>query len=242
MNNSHWNLPKLPPALLAVAPFLDLGTWTSVVYLWLGFPLGLLWFIGLVVGFAVGLPLTILWIGFAILAATLAAVWLAEGLERQLAIHLLGAAVPARLPRPGDGQKLRLRDVAVSPALWKGMLFLGLRFPLGLASWLFSLVSLVVSTVFLLAPWAELTGWDDDLDLVIDVTPVFWAIDTPGELWLLSALGFGMLVATLHLHRALGWIWARLAEWLLGAEAPLASASAPPAPLVADGLAASAAI
>ncbi len=230
MNNAHWNLPKLPPALLAVAPFLDLGTWTSVVYLWLGFPLGLLWFIGLVVGFAVGLPLTILWIGFAILAATLAGAWLAEGLERQLAIHLLGAAVPARLAQVGAGKKLRLRDIAISPALWKGILFLGLRFPLGLASWLFSLVSLVISLTFLVAPWAELTGWDE-LDLVFDVRPLFWSIDTPGEIWLLSALGLGLLIASLHLHRALGWAWARLAEWLLGAEAPAMAAPAPPAPM-----------
>ena len=228
MNNAHWNLPKLPPVVLALAPFLDLGTWTSVVYLWLAFPLGLLWFVGLVVGFAVGIPLTILWIGFAILAATLACAWLAEGLERQLAIHLLGAAVPGRLPRPGEGRKPRLRDIAASPALWKGILFLGLRFPLGLAGWLVSLVSLVVSLSFLLAPWVELMEWEE-LDLVVDVRPVFWAVDTPGELWLLSAIGLGLLIVSLHVHRALGWIWARLAEWLLGAEAPVAVVREPEA-------------
>src|SRR5262245_49087258 len=53
VTNADWNLPKLPPWLIAVAPFLDLGTWTSVVYLWLGFPLGLFWFVGMIVGFAV---------------------------------------------------------------------------------------------------------------------------------------------------------------------------------------------
>ena len=227
MTNSDWKLPKLPPLVLALAPFLDVGTWTAVVYLWLGFPLGLLWFVGMVVGFAAGIPLTILWIGFAILAATLAGVWLAEGLERQLAIRLLGAAVPERLAatRP-DGKPARLRDVLASPALWKGMLFLALRFPLGLACWVFSIVSLVVSFVFAFAPWVEMSGWED-LDFVLDVSPVFWDIDTTLELWLLSLAGIVLFVVTLHAHRALGWMWARLAEWLLGAAVPAASAPEP---------------
>lgn len=226
MTDARFKLPKLPTWLLAVAPFLDLRSWGAVIYLWLSFPLGLFWFVGLVVGFAVGLPLTILWIGFAILAVTLAGAWLAAGLERQLAIHLLGADVPPRIPlRAG---KARVRDIAVSPALWKGLLFLGLRFPFGLVGWVFSIVSLAISSSFLLAPWVELTGFDD-LDLVLDIRPVFWNVDTPLELWQLSALGYGLLVVSLHTHRAMGWAWARLAEWLLGAQAPALETEPPSA-------------
>lgn len=228
MTNADWNLPKLPPWLMAVAPFLDLGTWTSVIYLWLGFPLGLAWFIGLLVGFGVGLPLTIIWVGFAVLAATLAGVWLAEGLERQLAIRLLGAAVPPRLaPRPSSEALHRsVRDFLGSPALWKGIPFLLLRFPFGLACWIFSLVSLVVSSVFLLAPWVELSGWED-LDLTLDFERFSWPVDSTFKLWILSFVGLVMFVVTLHLHRALGWVWARLAEWLLGARVPEIQSSAP---------------
>lgn len=225
MTNADWNLPKLPPPVFALAPFLDLGTWTAAIYLWLAFPLGLLWFVGLLVGFAAGLPLTIVWIGFALLAATLAGAWFAEGLERQLAIRLLGAAVPPRIARQsGPERPARIGDVLGGPALWKGLVFLALRFPLGLASWLFSLVSLVVSTAFLFAPWVELAGWEE-LDLVVDIRPAFWVVDTTAELWLLSLAGYALLVVSLHAHRALGWAWARLAEWLLGAEAPAASAA-----------------
>jgi hypothetical protein len=224
VNPSSRTLPQLPPVLVAVAPFLDLRTWGSVLYLWLGFPLGLAWFVGLVVGFAVGIPLTILWIGFAVLAATIAFAWMAEGLERQLAIHLLGAAVPPRLTTsPGSGMA-GVRAVLGSSALWKGLLFLALRFPLGLAGWLFSVVSLVVSTTFLLAPWIELAGWED-VQLAIDVDWFYWPIDSGLELWLLSLVGLVFLIATLHAHRALGFVWARLAEWLLGGALP-----APPPP------------
>jgi hypothetical protein len=220
---SRRTFPQLPPVLVAVAPFLDLRTWGAVVYVWLGFPLGLAWFVGLIVGFAVGVPLTILWIGFAVLAATLAFAWMAEGLERQLAIHLLGAAVPPRLPRTtGDGMA-GVRSVLGSSALWKGMLFLALRFPLGLVGWIFSLVSLVVSTTFLLAPWVELVGWEE-FELAVNVDWLYWPIDSTFDLWLLSFVGLVMMIGTLHAHRALGFVWARLAEWLLGGPAPAPAA------------------
>src|SRR6185295_15005623 len=131
--------------------------------------------------------------------------------------------------RPGaEGTSPRVRDFLGSPALWKGILFLLLRFPFGLACWIFSLVSLVVSTVFLLAPWVELSGWED-LDLVLDNRLFSWPIDTTFELWLLSALGFVMLVVTFHIHRALGWGWARIAEWMLGARIPEERSVAPAA-------------
>ena len=42
-------------------------TYGSLLYLWLGFPLGLAYFVGLTVGISAGLPLTIVWIGLAIL-------------------------------------------------------------------------------------------------------------------------------------------------------------------------------
>ena len=42
-------------------------TYGALAYLWLGFPLGLAWFVALTVGFALGFGLAILWIGFFIL-------------------------------------------------------------------------------------------------------------------------------------------------------------------------------
>jgi len=206
---------RLPPALVAVAPFLEPRTWGAVAYVWLGFPLGLAWFIGMTVGFLTGLALTIVWIGLALLAATLVAVWGAAGLERQLAIALLGARVPERLPRPVAGERVaaRLRAALGGAALWKGILFLALRFPLGLVGWIGSVVSLAVSVAFMTAPWIVAFGHGH-------VELGWFAIDTLGASWLLAAVGLAGFVVSLHLHRALGWLWARLAEWLLGAAPP----------------------
>lgn len=216
---------QLSPAAVAVAPFLDPRTWGAVAYVWLGFPLGLAWFIGMTVGFLTGIALAILWIGLAILAATLLAVWGAAGLERQLAILLLGARVPERLQRPATGERPTawLRAVLGGAALWKGIFFLAIRFPLGLLGWIGSVVSLSVSVAFMAAPWIVAFG-----DGYVDLGR--FEIDTLGGSWILAATGFAAFVVTLHLHRALGWIWARLAERLLGAEAPSAPVAALPLP------------
>jgi len=215
---------RLPPALVAVAPFLDPRTWGAVAYLWLGFPLGLVWFVGMTVGFLTGLALTIIWVGLVVLAATLLAVWGAEGLERQLAILLLGAKVPERRARPAGAESAGgwVRSVVGGAALWKGIVFLALRFPLGLAGWVFSVVSLSVSLAFLAAPWIHLAGGHIDLDLFW-----FW-IDESTAFWLLPIAGFVLLVASLHVHRGLGWLWARLAEWLLGSAVPAPSETSTP--------------
>jgi hypothetical protein len=194
-------------------------TYGSLLYLWLGFPLGLAYFIGLVVGFAVGIPLTLLWVGLLVLFATLALAWAAEGFERQLAIRLLGAAVPARLAAPAPAATpakrfAHLRAVGGSPALWKGLVFLFLKFPLGLGGWIFSLVALVVSISFIASPFAILYFGHDHVDLG------WWEPDTFLEAVPFSIAGIFGLLISLHLHNALGYAWARLAEWLLGREAP----------------------
>lgn len=191
-------------------------TYGSLLYLWLAFPLGLAYFVGLVVGFAAGIPLTIVWIGLVVLFVTLAGAWFAEGLERQLAIRLLGAAVPARLaeaPVPSRKRFAHLRAVGGSAALWKGIVFLFLKFPLGLAGWVFSIVALVVPAAFIAAPFALLFG-QGNVDLG------FWGPETFLEALPLAFVGALALLLSLHLHNALGWAWARLAEWLLGAAAP----------------------
>ena len=216
---------RFPPWVLAVAPFLDPRAWGAVLYVQLAFPLGLAWFIGLAVGFGAGVPLTIVWVGFLVLMLTLLGAWLAEGLERRLAMLLLGARVPARRAAPAGPETLRAwaKSVFTGPAFWKGLAFLALRFPLGLAGWIVSVVSLAVSTAFLFVPLAVATGHGQ-------VEPALWRIDGPADAWPYSLLGLAGLIATFHLHRGLGWAWARIAEWLLGAEGPRAEAGRPALP------------
>ncbi len=204
-------------------------TYGNLLYLWLAFPLGLAYFVGLTVGFAAGIPLTIVWIGLLILLATLLAAWGAAGLERQLAMRLLGAAVPGRQSRTPAATPLgRLGATLSSKALWKGLLFLALKFPVGLVGWVGSVVGLSVSLAFLATPVLVALGHPE-----VHVDLGYFTPTTPLEALPLALLGLLGLLVTLHLQNALGWLWARLAELLLGAELPERSQPALPAPIAA---------
>jgi len=193
-------------------------TYGSLLYLWLGFPLGLAYFVGLTVGISAGVPLTIIWIGLLVLLVTFLAAWGAAGLERQLAIHLLGAHVPERVTHPASDRLLpRLGALLSSAALWKGMAFLFFKFPIALATWVVSLVSLVVPLAFVLVPVAWLVNPEE-----IHIGIGLWQPES-----FLGTLPFGIagvlgLLVALHLQNGMGWFWARLAEWMLGSGAPSA--------------------
>ena len=197
-------------------------TYGNLLYHWLGFPLGLAYFVGLTVGISTGVPLTLIWIGLVILLVTLLAAWGAAGLERQLAIHLLGAHVPARVTTPASDRLFsRLGALLGSAALWKGMAFLFLKFPVALATWVVSLVSLVVPLAFALVPFAWLVDPQE-----IHVGVGFWQPTT-----FLGTLPFGFagilgLLVALHLQNGMGWLWARFAEGMLGSTVPGAAGAA----------------
>ena len=95
------------------------------------------------------------------------------------------------------------------------MAFLFFKFPVALATWVVSLVSLVVPLAFALVPFAWLFGADD-----FHVDLGFWQPTS-----FLGTLPFGIagvlgFLVALHLQNGMGWLWARLAEWMLGSTAP----------------------
>jgi hypothetical protein len=195
---------------------LETRTWGAVAYVWLAFPLGLAYFIFLATALPTGLGLLIVWIGLAVLALALLVAWFLVLFERVQCEKLLGAALgPARTIPARAGTRAWLRSVAGSSALWKGLLFLFLKFPLGLTGWVFSVVSLSVSLGFLLAPVAIAFG---------GVVELGWMwIDGPVGAVILSGVGLLLFFVALHLHRALGEVWKLLAVWLLVAAAKPAS-------------------
>ncbi len=197
-------------------------SYLNIAYLWLAFPLGLAYFVMLVVGVPLGIGLVILWIGLLVLFLVMLGVWAAAGLERQLAIALLGAAVPERRTAvSGETPGRWLRSVFGSAAMWKGLGFLALKFPLGLAGWIFSVVSLTVSGVFLAAPLVWPLGGRYDFCL--------WRVTSESDTIPLALTGLFMLLVTLHAHNGLAWIWKRLAELMLGGSpAPAAPQASPP--------------
>ena len=105
----------------------------STLFLLSSFPLGLFWFVVLVLLLLAGLPLTIVWVGLPILALAILACDLGAGVERWRLRSLLGTRLPdpyRSLPRGSVLARARAR--AADPALWRGLLYLILLLPIGL--------------------------------------------------------------------------------------------------------------
>lgn len=192
------------------APVVWRRSYANILYLLVGFPLGMAYFIVYVTGFALGIGLLILGVGLLILAVLVLLARPLAALERALAVHLLGVPVvpPRTEPFSSDDPWRWIRGVYSSGATWKGLLFLILKFPLGLFSWMAVVVGLSVVGAFVVAPIAVALGAHASIG--------FWSPATPGEALLLVPVGLVGYVVAIHLFNALAWAWGRLARLLLG--------------------------
>ena len=191
---------------------LEVRSYTNLLYLLLAFPLGLTYFLFLVVGLSLGLGLTLIWIGLPILLLVLLGSRGLAALERQLAIHLLGAEVPPMAP-PATGPRTlwqELGDLLTNSVTWKGMGFLLLKFPLGLATFVLSIFFLALSLGLLLTPFFY--AWEPP--------EIFfgWEADTLSRALLCSLLGLGMTWVSLNLFNGMAFLWKALASVTLGSE------------------------
>ncbi len=199
------------------------ATWLNVLYQWLAFPLGLFYFIFLVVGIAVGFGLLIIWVGVPILLIVTGAWWLFGAFERVQARYLLRADVAwsERAWENVDGVWAKLKAHFGSGSTWRDLLYLFAKLPLGVIGFTLS-VTLAAFVAFLcsfpaaryfhvhLISWGAGQGWTPPLWLAILGIP----------------LGVLMFFAALHILNAWGWVCARWAELVFGRPVPT-----PPAPL-----------
>lgn len=188
---------------------IDPRTYLGIFYLLLAFPLGLGYFIFLVTGFALGLGLAIIWVGIPILLLMILAVYGLTGLERQLAIHLLGESIPPlREVKPEESAWEWLKGVLSTPTTWKGLAFLLLKFPLGIFSFVLTVTLSAVSLALIFAPVIMLTGGDLDF--------WYWEVDSLPEAYLCSLLGLVVGFFSLHIFNAVTWFWGALSRVMLG--------------------------
>lgn len=225
-----------PDALLYFfkAPF-RLRTYTNLLYLALAFPMGLIYFIFLSVGIPLGVGLTLVWIGIPILALVFAGSWGLAAMERQLAIHALGARVPPMSQPAVEGVQTvwqRVKAFFANPVTWKSMAFLLLKLPIGLFSFAFIVGLLSISLAFLVVPFVWQWGGAD-----FEADGVVLLVDTWGEAWLCALFGLGLLFVSLNLLNGLALVCRWLATFLLGSERFAAPAAPPSSPVPADGMA-----
>jgi hypothetical protein len=202
-------------------------TYLNIVYLLLSLPLGIFYFVFLVAGISVGFSLLIVWIGLPILVLVLAGSRALANGERQLARWLLDAPIGAAEPayfgfaHPWTSFKALLGDGRT----WAGLFFLFLKFPLGIFSFVVTVVLLAVSASLMLVPLAF---------HYVPINVGTWPITSADAALLCLAVGLILGVLSLYLLNGLAAIWRSLAESLLSAKRPLSEAPPQSGPVVID--------
>lgn len=212
-------------ARTVLGPLVWPRTYANLLYLLLGFPIGLLYFVVYVTGLSLGLGLLVIGVGVPILVGLVLAARGLARLERGLATALLGVEMPPPEPEPDPGPDGwgRWIDRLTDPATWRGLVFVAIvRFPLGLACWVAAVVLTSVVTSLLFAPLAPLFGGEIDL--------FWWQPTSLGELAAVSGAGLLLLVPAVHIVNGLGWIWGRIAQALLRPGRATAAAGPTPEP------------
>lgn len=220
MPAQHANeLPARPEGFFDVVT--NRQSYLNLLYLLISFPLGTFYFIFIVTGISLGMGLAVVLVGFFILLVVLAAVRAFSSWELRLSAGLLGArpapgpAGPVDWGRPWQALKKTLGDAGT----WKGLLFLLLKFPVGILSFVLVVTFGSLTLSLLLTPLAL---W------FVPVTIVFWHVTSAEGALLCFALGMLFGVVSLHILNALGSVWRALSVALLadGQAAP-APASVP---------------
>jgi hypothetical protein len=184
-------------------------TYLNLVYLLLAFPLGLFYFIFLVTGLSLGVGLFIIWIGILILVGMFAA-WVGLAyFERWQAIKLLHVDIPPMMRKPTSGMNLweKFKAYFSDAGTWKGLLYLFLKFPMGIVSFVVVVTLVSLSGGLMLTPVLYPYGY---------IQFGGWALGSMTEAVGVSLLGILILFASLHVFNGLAYVSGQLARVLLG--------------------------
>jgi hypothetical protein len=188
-------------------------TYLNLVYLFLAFPLGVFYFILLVLGFSLGFGLLIFWVGAIILAMMFVAWQACAVFERQLAVGLLHEDIPPAGSSALAGMRIwdQIKANLANLVTWRSLAYLLVKFRLGIFTFVV-LVSLITLTLgFLTAPviyplCSKGILYCGGADIYIDT--VWKAIGC-------FFVGLVAFFSTLHICNGLAWISGRFARVML---------------------------
>ena len=184
-------------------------SYLNIVYLLLAFPLGTFYFVFLVTGLSLGFGLIITLVGIPILLLVLSGSWVLCRFERQVAITLLNEDIPLSVSRPASGGLWsRVKALLKDRVTWTGVLYLFLKFPLGIVTFTIAVTLIAVTVGFLAAPTYM---WTSD-----SLVWGSWSFDPFPWSWILTIIGIPMVFISLHLLNATAVVFGRMTRVMLG--------------------------
>lgn len=187
---------------------IEAQTWRNLLYLLLSFPLGLIYFVTVVVFLSVGTGLIVIIVGIPILILTFALIRAYMSAERVLLRNLLGAVVPEPAPvRRPPGLIDRMMSYLADSHLWKGLVYLMVHFVYGVASFAMVVALIPASLALLLTP---LTYTLIPMYIFVDQR-----IDSFDQAVLCCSAGAILGLLSLHLLNLWAALWKRVGAALL---------------------------
>ncbi len=187
----------------------DPQSYLNILYLLLAFPLGTIYFVFLVTGLSLGFGLLITLIGIPILLLVLGGSWALCGFERGIATALLKEEILSSSEQPtSQGLWARLKEHLTDRVTWTGMLYLFLKFPIGIATFTIARTLISVTIGLLFAP---AYAWTSD--------PLIWGawvFDPFPWSWIATLIGIPMIFISLHLMNGVALLSSRMVRVLIG--------------------------
>jgi hypothetical protein len=195
-------------------------TYLNLLYLGAAFPLGLFYIVFLVSGLSIGISLSIIWVGIPILLLMGVGWWALATFERFMAVHLLKEDVPpmARPINRGQGTWAGFKAYFTNPVTWKSLLYLFLKFPLGMITFVVISVLVPLTVVFLSAPFTYDTVQLFQEGISFGSWFPTWQIDSMGDALIGALVGLLLWPVTLHITNWLAWAHAKFARVMLSLE------------------------
>jgi len=192
--------------------YIDPRTWGSLLFTFITFVTGIIYFVWVVTGASISVSFLILIVGVPIAILFLISVQGVALLEGRLVEALLGERMPRRplFAQPGLKWVERLKALVTDKHTWLSMLYMVLQMPLGIVYFTLNITLITVALSFMVAPFIQIF-WGIPV-FSLDSGPVlmpYWA------LVLMAIGGFILLTLGMHLVRAIGWLHGRYAKWML---------------------------
>jgi Putative sensor len=182
-------------------PVVQARTYRNLVYLLVSFPFGIATFVAMITGLSLGVGTAIIFVGFLILALTLALGRVFGLVERRLVESLLGAGFEPRVAVVPGPLPARLTD----QRSWLTAMYFLVRFPLAVMGFVASI--LFLSSILVMA--APL------LYTVMPITVGFERVTSSEEALLVSLFGCVLFLLCVHGINGLAAISRRLALAML---------------------------
>lgn len=187
----------------------------NLIYLLLGLPLGVLYFVILITGFSLGTGLSITIVGIPILVAMIFVTYILGDLDRTLTSKLLGVKIGKPEARPSNNDTARSILVAQlkSSQFWKELVYLILKMPLGIISFTLAVVFVSVSLALILTPFIY--------TYVPDAQIMLWngfEVDTMQRALVTSVVGVILSIISVAIINGFASVMGSISVWVLGKE------------------------